>query len=95
MPRYLTKSRFKLANECPTKLFYTAKKDRYADASLEDPFLAALAEGGFQVGEFATALFPGGELVEELGYEDSLAKTAALLERAEVVTFGRAFQMDG
>lgn len=93
--RYLTKSRFKLANECPTKLYYTAKKDRYADASLEDPFLAALAEGGFQVGEFATALFPGGELVEELDYEESLAKTAALLAREYVVIFEPAFLWDG
>jgi hypothetical protein len=36
--RYLTKSRFKLATECPTKLFYTRKKE-YADQSLEDSFL--------------------------------------------------------
>ena len=26
-PRYLTKSRFKLALECPTKLFYTQKEE--------------------------------------------------------------------
>ena len=30
-PRYLTKSRFKLAVQCPTKLFYTGKKDTYRD----------------------------------------------------------------
>ena len=52
---YLTKSRFKLAEECPTKLFYTGKKD-YPDKKGEDPFLAALAEGGFQVGELAKLL---------------------------------------
>jgi hypothetical protein len=28
-PRYLTKSRFKLAAECPTKLFYTGKETIY------------------------------------------------------------------
>ena len=38
--RYLTKSRFKLAVECPTKLFYAGKRDVYADASVEDAFLA-------------------------------------------------------
>jgi hypothetical protein len=27
--RYLTKSRFKLAMECPTKLFYTGKSGEY------------------------------------------------------------------
>ena len=31
-PRYLTKSRFKLALECPTKLFYTGKIEIYPDA---------------------------------------------------------------
>ena len=50
--RYLTKSRFKLAIECPTKLYYTGKKE-YANNILDNPFLEALAEGGFQVGELA------------------------------------------
>lgn len=94
-PRYLTKSRFKLANECPTKLFYTAKEDVYADQALEDPLLAALAEGGFQVGEFATALFPGGECVGALEYEEALAHTAELLARDEVVIFEPAFLWEG
>lgn len=43
-PRYLTKSRFKLGMECPTKLFYTSKSDIYSNENLEDTFLAALAE---------------------------------------------------
>jgi hypothetical protein len=59
-PRYLTKSRFKLAVECPTKLFYTGKTDVYPDRKREDEFLQALAEGGFQVGELAKLMFPGG-----------------------------------
>jgi hypothetical protein len=57
MRRYLTKSRFKLALDCPPKLYYCNKKEEYADQSLEDSFLAALAEGGFQVGELAKFLF--------------------------------------
>ena len=50
--RYLTKSRFKIGCECPTKLFYTAKKE-YANNNLDNEFLQALAEGGYQVGELA------------------------------------------
>jgi hypothetical protein len=42
MPRYLTKSRFALAVECGTKLFYTGKAG-YADHKKDDPFLSALA----------------------------------------------------
>jgi len=51
-PRYLTKSRYKIGLECPTKLFYTRKKE-YPDKSQEATFLAALADGGFQVGQAA------------------------------------------
>lgn len=39
-PRYLTKSRFKLAAECPTKLFYTGKDKVYKNTMQEDSFLA-------------------------------------------------------
>ncbi len=62
-PRYLTKSTFKLAMECPTKLFYTGKPE-YADQAIADTFLVALADGGFQVGALARCYFPGGTRVE-------------------------------
>ena len=58
--RYLTKSRFILACECPTKLFYTRKENEYASTHLENPFLEALADGGFQVGELAKCYYPDG-----------------------------------
>jgi len=54
--KYLTKSKFKLALQCLTKLYYTGKND-YADNSVNDPFLEALADGGFQVGELAKYIF--------------------------------------
>ena len=76
MPRYLTKSRFVLAVECETKLFYTGKAE-YADYKKNDPFLSALAEGGFQVGEMAKLYFPGGHEIETLEHEQALAQTRA------------------
>lgn len=54
--KYLTKSKFKLALQCLTKLYYTGKIN-YADNSINDPFLEALADGGFQVGELAKYIF--------------------------------------
>ena len=39
MVRYLTKSRFKLAMECPTKLFYTGKSEKYKNIKGENEFL--------------------------------------------------------
>jgi len=84
MPRFLTKSRFKLGLECPTKLYYTKKETVYADSGLTDPLLAALAEGGFQVGELAKSYFPGGHDIKTLDYGESLEQTAALFRGDEV-----------
>jgi len=87
--RYLTKSRFKLATKCPTKLYYT-KKAEYADQNLDDSFLLALADGGFQVGELAKLYFPGGHDIKSLDYEQSLAETNALLTHERVTIYEAA-----
>lgn len=91
-PRYLTKSRFKLALECPTKLFYTGKPNLYPDAKREDEFLQALAEGGFQVGELAKLMFPGGIEITSRKHEKQIAETRRLLERDEVTLFEAAIR---
>lgn len=88
-PRYLTKSRFKSALECPTKLFYTGKKD-YFNRSSDDEFMRALAEGGFQVGELAKLMHPDGVEVTAKIHEQALADTAALLQRDTVTIFEAA-----
>ncbi len=92
--RLLTKSRFKLGHECPAKLFYTSKKDQYADQNLEDSFLLALAEGGFQVGELAKLYFPGGHDIRSLGYEESLKETNELLKLNKVTIYEAAVRSD-
>jgi hypothetical protein len=89
-PRYLTKSRFKLAVECPTKLYYTGKPERWANTQADDAFLAALADGGFQVGELAKLMFPGGIEVTATGNAQALARTAELLRQDRVTLFEAA-----
>jgi hypothetical protein len=84
MPRYLTKSRFKLACECPTKLFYTGKSSYY-DASKDDDFLAMLADGGYQVGALAKLGFPNGIEIHGLEHQKSLDETNTLLKANEQV----------
>ncbi|MEM1295133.1 MAG: DUF2779 domain-containing protein [Verrucomicrobiota bacterium] len=64
-PLYLTKSDFKKARECPTKLFY--KKNKYPSRMDQDPYLAFLADGGFMVETMARALYPEGETVGDWG----------------------------
>ncbi len=90
--KVLTKSRFKLALECPTKLFYTGKKEQYPDQKLNDEFLAALAKGGFQVGELAKCYFPGGINIDELDYDISLEKTNTLLKQENCIIYEAAFK---
>ncbi|MDD5486899.1 MAG: DUF2779 domain-containing protein [Dehalococcoidales bacterium] len=90
-PRFLTKSRFKLALECPTRLYYDGKPE-YANQELDDSFLKALAEGGFQVGALATCYFPGGVGVETLDKDKAISQTNELLKRDEVVIFEAAIQ---
>lgn len=52
MRKLLTKSRFKLELEFPNKLFFTSKPE-FVNVRVEDTFLQALAQVGFQVGELA------------------------------------------
>ena len=84
--RYLTKSRFKLAVECPRKLFYSGKKE-YRNTKQEDTFLQSLADGGFQVGELAKRLYPGGIEITAKSNTEALASTAELLQREHVTLF--------
>jgi hypothetical protein len=53
----LSKSDYKLARDCPTKLYY--KKKRYASNKDEDPYLKMLAEGGFMIEKMARLLQQG------------------------------------
>jgi hypothetical protein len=85
-PRYLTKSRFKLALDCETKLFYTNKKE-YPDQRIDDAFLEALAEGGFQVGELAKMYHPGGIEIPYGPYDDMVNETLRLLSQEKVIIY--------
>ena len=93
--RLLTKSRFKIAMDCPNKLFYTKKKE-YANKQLEDPFLQALAQGGFQVEELARLEYPDGILIEgnDWNYDLLAAQTEELLQQDNVVIFEAAFRYE-
>jgi hypothetical protein len=100
MSRYLTKSKFKTGLECVTKLYYTGKKNEYADQKIDDKFLKALAEGGHQTGALSLFEFcddPIGEdiIVESLDYDESLRITNEKLSReGRVVIAEGAFKFN-
>jgi hypothetical protein len=95
MPRYLTKSRFKMAVECPTKLFYTAKDKIYRNIKDEDSFLQSLADGGFQVGKLAQLLWPEGHEVSSKDHAEAIEETQQYLSlKGKVVLFEPAIRFN-
>jgi len=92
--RYLTKSRFKLATECATKLHYTGDP-AYFNARTEDSFLAALAEGGFQVGGLACLMVPGGTMIDAESADEQVARTHELLKQTNVVIYEATLVHEG
>ncbi|HXI00917.1 MAG TPA: DUF2779 domain-containing protein [Sphingobacteriaceae bacterium] len=89
---YLTKTRFQIGMECPTKLFYHLNPDKYPNQKLDDPFLEALAKGGFQVGALARAYYPGGILISEESNKAASEKTKELLKQENCVLFEAAIE---
>lgn len=94
--RYLTKSRFKLGLEYPNKLYFT-NNDLYANQKSEDPFMKALAEGGFQVEELARLQYPNGIFIdtENFEYEKAVELTNEALKQENVIIYEAAFMVDG
>lgn len=92
MSNLLTKSKFKIALECPTKLYYTQHPKEYENSKMDDPFLLALAKGGFQVGELAKCYYPNGVEIKGLDYKNSVENTTNLLKQENVVIFEAAIK---
>lgn len=87
--RLLSKSRFKLGCECPTKLYYDGNKE-YGNNKEDNKFLKALAEGGFQVGELAKFYYPGGKEIETLHKLQALTYTNLEFKRDPEATIYEA-----
>ncbi len=92
--KLFTKSAFKIALECPRKLYYYRNPGIYANADAEDEFLQALAEGGFQVGELAKIYceVPVENDIKEKDYATSLARTQELMQQERVNIAEAAFR---
>ena len=83
---YLTKSDFKVALTCPTKLYY--KKLRYPSLLDADPFLEFLADGGYMVEKMAKLLFPEGiEMGDFADHESAFQATKERLREDDIVLF--------
>ena len=96
----LSKSRFKQGLECPNKLYFSNNKEVYHNVKNNDPFLQALASGGFQVEEYARLQYPEGILIEDpqdrenYDYQDLADQTSELLKQENVTIYEAAFYID-
>lgn len=96
MSQLLTKSKFKVGLECPNKLYFATHSSEYANQKLNDSFLEALAQGGFQVEELARIQFPEGNFIDAKNYEYEKAHqlTQERLASTNSTVFEGAFKSD-
>ncbi len=85
---YLTKSDFKVARTCATKLYF--KKLRYPSLMDDDPYLEFLADGGYMVEKMAKLLYSEGR---EIGGWDR--PTEAFAETQKVIATGNCTLFEG
>jgi hypothetical protein len=93
MARYLSKSDFKVAQNCPTKLYY--KKSGYPSLDEEDEYLMLLAEGGYMVEKIGKLLFPEGREIGFEGLGEEAAQETFRALAAENVTLFEATLISG
>ncbi len=93
MVRYLSKSDFKVARTCPTKLYY--KKSGYPSLNDENEYLMLLAEGGYMVEKIAKLLFPAGREIGFDGPSEAAAQETLRALAAENVTLFEATLIRG
>lgn len=89
--QFLTKSRFKIGVECPSKLFYLDDKS-YGNLNEDNSFLESLAEGGFQVGELAKLYYPNGVEITTVDKDKAAQETLELLKCENVVIYEASFK---
>ena len=88
-----TKSAFKIALECPRRLYYAYDSNLYANQNLADEFLQTLANGGFQVGELAKVYYDikGDADIDVLDYDEAVEKTKELFKNENINIAEAAF----
>lgn len=93
MLQFLSKSDFKVAQSCPTKLFY--KKNGYPTTNEENEYLLMLADGGYMIGKMAQLLFENGIDISSIENTDlAIQATEQYLEQENIVLFEPAIYVN-
>jgi hypothetical protein len=85
----LTKSAFKLARTCPTKLYYYLSG--YPSIDEKSEYGEVLKKGGHYIGRLAQLLYPEGKLIEANSFEESFDKTREALKENKTTLFEASF----
>jgi hypothetical protein len=92
--RYLSKSDFKVAQTCPTKLYY--KKCGYPSTMQDNAYLAMLADGGYIVEKIAKLRYHGGiEIGFDRSPDEAFRATLDALRAENVTLFEATLIHDG
>jgi hypothetical protein len=93
MEHILTKSDYKTARTCITKLYY--KKLRYPTVLDDDEFMELLRDGGYMIDALAKFLFDDGITIDGGGRQKALEDTRELLGQDNVTLFEAALLGNG
>ncbi|MCB9448679.1 MAG: DUF2779 domain-containing protein [Flavobacteriales bacterium] len=92
--KILSKSDFRVAQNCATKLHYL--KNGYPSANEGNEYMEYLAEGGYAVGEMATLFYPGGHRIDNRkGIASAIEETKELLKKDNITLFEAAILSNG
>lgn len=86
LTKYISKTDFKMARSCFTKLHYY--KNNYPNTLEDDEYLKLMAEGGYMIGKIAQLMHPEGILISmESGAESAFEETKKELAKDSVTLF--------
>lgn len=93
MPPFLSKSDFKIAQSCITKLFY--KKNGFPSIDEQNEYLLLLADGGYMVGKMAQLLYEQGiEIIADISTPEAILKTDEYLQNENIILFEPAISIN-
>jgi hypothetical protein len=92
-PLAISKTDYKVARSCLTKLYY--RMNKYPSAQDGDEYMELLAEGGYMIGSIATLLFDNAILVDEPDHDKAVALTKEYFKQENIILLEAAFESQG
>ncbi len=89
----LSKTDYKIARNCLTKLYYRLRK--YPSNVDGDEYMELLAQDGYMIGAIASLLFPDAVLVDEPDHDKAVQLTYQYLQQENVTLLEAAFESMG